>query len=74
MLQVKNNYETKDGGFSVAPKFPHASTLGTLLTIDKLYDDKAAKAMFLHTLNSMKKGGIYDLIDGGFCRYSVDSE
>lgn len=74
MLQVKSNYQTKDGGFSVAPKFPHVSTLGTLLTIDKLYDDKSAKSMFLHTINSMKKGGMYDLIDGGFCRYSVDSK
>lgn len=74
MLQVKNNYETKDGGFSVTPKFPHASTLGTLLTIDKLYDDKAARAMLTHTLESMKKGGMYDLVDGGFCRYSVDRE
>ncbi len=73
MLQVKNNYETKDGGFSVSPKFPHASTLNTLLTIDRLYDDKSAKAMLLHTLESMRKGGIYDLVDGGFCRYSVDS-
>jgi len=74
MLQVKNNYEPRDGGFSVSPKFPHASTLGTLLTIDRLYDDKAAKAMLIQTLESMKKGGMYDLVDGGFCRYSVDSE
>lgn len=74
MLQVKNNYEPKNGGFSVTPKFPHASTLGTLLTIDKLYDDKSAKAMLIHTLESMKKGGMYDAVDGGFCRYSVDSE
>ncbi|QOY55633.1 thioredoxin domain-containing protein [Candidatus Sulfurimonas marisnigri] len=74
MLQVKNNYQTKDGGFSVAPKFPHVSTLGTLLTIDKLYGDKEASSMLLHTLNSMKKGGMYDLVDGGFCRYSVDNE
>lgn len=74
MLQVKNNYDTKNGGFSVAPKFPHASTLGTLLIIDKLYDDKSAKAMILTTLQSMKKGGMYDLIEGGFCRYSVDEE
>ncbi|MCF6340733.1 MAG: thioredoxin domain-containing protein [Sulfurimonas sp.] len=74
MLQVKNNYETKDGGFSVAPKFPHTSTLGTLLIIDKLYDDKTAKSMLIHTLDSMKKGGMYDLVDGGFCRYSVDNE
>ena len=74
MLQVKNNYQTKDGGFSLAPKFPHSSTLNTLLTIDKLYDDKEAKSMLIHTLNSMRKGGMYDLVDGGFCRYSVDDE
>jgi len=73
MLQAKNNYQTKDGGFSVAPKFPHTSTLNTLLTIDKLYDDKSAKAMVIETLNAMKKGGIYDLVDGGFCRYSTDN-
>jgi len=74
LLQVKNAYETRDGGFSVSPKFPHTSTLNTLLTIDKLYNDKSAKAMVTHTLNSMKKGGFYDLVDGGFCRYSVDSK
>lgn len=73
MLQAKNNYQTGNGGFSVAPKFPHTSTLNTLLTIDKLYDDKSARAMFTETLNAMKKGGMYDLVDGGFCRYSTDN-
>ena len=73
MIQAKNNYETKDGGFSVAPKFPHTSTLNTLLTIDRLYDEKSAKAMLRDTLNAMKKGGMYDLVDGGFCRYSTDN-
>jgi len=72
MLQAKNNFDTKNGGFSVAPKFPHASTLKALITIDRLYDDKSAAAMVKETLHSMKKGGMYDLIDGGFCRYSVD--
>ncbi len=74
MLQVKNNYDPLYGGFSVAPKFPHASTLGTLIVIDKLYDDKAAKAMVINTLQNMKKGGMYDLVDGGYCRYSVDDK
>ena len=73
MLQAKSNYQTDDGGFSVAPKFPHASTLNTLLTIDRLYDDKSAKAMLCETLNAMKKGGMHDLVDGGFCRYSTDN-
>lgn len=74
MLQAKNNFDTKNGGFSVKPKFPHASTLNTLLTIDRLYDDKSAKAMVETSLNAMKKGGMYDLVDGGFCRYSTDEE
>ena len=74
LLQAKNNYEHRYGGFSIAPKFPHSSTLNTLLTIDRLFDEKSAKAMVLDTLNSMKKGGIYDVVDGGFCRYSTDDK
>ncbi len=74
MLQIKNNYDTKYGGFSVAPKFPHASTLNTLLVLDRLYDDKSAKAMCIDTLKAMRQGGMYDLVDGGFCRYSVDEK
>lgn len=74
MLQVKNSYDTLYGGFSVAPKFPHVSTLTALLYIDQIYDDEAARAMVIDTLISMKKGGMYDLVDGGFCRYSVDEK
>ena len=74
MVQANNNYEPKYGGFSFKPKFPHASTLKALLTIDKLYDDAGAKNMVTHTLNEMRKGGMYDLVDGGFCRYSVDEK
>ena len=74
MHQVKNNFDTKDGGFSKAPKFPHASTLSTLLVLDRLYDDKSVLPILKHTLDSMKKGGMYDLVDGGFCRYSTDNK
>ena len=74
MLQAQSNYEHKFGGFSQAPKFPQVATLDCLMTIDRLYDDKVAKAMFIDTLNNMKKGGFYDLVDGGFCRYSTDNK
>ena len=74
MLQVKNNYDTKNGGFSSAPKFPHASTLNTLMVIDKLYEDKSAASMLKYTLDAMKKGGLYDQVDGGFCRYATDDQ
>ncbi len=74
LLQVKNNYETTYGGFSTKPKFPQASTLLTLIDMYRLYEDKAIRAMVVDTLHNMTKGGMYDLIDGGFCRYSVDDK
>ena len=74
LLQAKNNYDTKNGGFSDKPKFPHASTLTALMVIDRLYNEVSAKAMIVNTLNNMTKGGMYDLVDGGFCRYSVDEK
>jgi uncharacterized protein len=55
------------GGFGNAPKFPPASTLEFLLRRDEL--DLVTK-----TLDSMALGGMYDLVGGGFHRYSVDRE
>ncbi|WP_297442116.1 thioredoxin domain-containing protein [Sulfurimonas sp.] len=72
LLQAKNNYDTRNGGFSDKPKFPQSSTLLALMVIDRLYNDASAKAMVTNTLEHMSKGGMYDLVDGGFCRYSVD--
>jgi uncharacterized protein YyaL (SSP411 family) len=72
--QCVHNYEPAYGGFSVAPKFPHTSTLNTLLTIHQLRPDPKIASMITHTLDNMQAGGIYDLVDGGFCRYSVDTE
>lgn len=74
LLQAKNNYDVRNGGFSDRPKFPHSSTLTALMVIDRLYSDSSAKAMTTNTLNNMTKGGMYDLVDGGFCRYSVDEK
>jgi uncharacterized protein YyaL (SSP411 family) len=72
--QAGNNFEEGNGGFSQQPKFPHTSTLNALLDIVLLQHDDKAKTMMTHTLDAMQRGGMYDLIDGGFCRYSVDSE
>ncbi len=74
LLQAKNNYDTSYGGFSHKPKFPQASTLLALIDMDRLFNDKAIRAMVQTTLDEMTKGGMYDLIDGGFCRYSVDEK
>src|SRR5207342_3112426 len=53
------------GGFGRAPKFQPASALELLLRRGEL--EPAAK-----TLDAMAAGGMYDLVGGGFHRYSVD--
>ncbi len=53
------------GGFGRAPKFPPHSVLELLLRRGEL---ELAAA----TLDHMAAGGMYDLVGGGFHRYSVD--
>jgi uncharacterized protein len=55
------------GGFGNAPKFPPASSLEFLLRRDEL-------ELVTKTLDAMALGGMYDLVGGGFHRYSVDRE
>ena len=72
--QARSNFEPSYGGFGTAPKFPQAATLNTLMSLYQLEEDEAIASMLKHTLDNMAAGGFYDVIDGGFCRYSVDSE
>jgi hypothetical protein len=59
--------DPRSGGFGRAPKFPPASALEFLLRRGQL------DAVRL-TLDGMAAGGMYDLVGGGFHRYSVDSD
>jgi len=34
--------------------------------------DEDLRAIFVHTLEKMARGGVYDQLAGGFHRYSVD--
>jgi len=72
--QAKQLFDNTDGGFNKAPKFPQVSTLSLLLDVYKLTDDKETLNMSLLSLSSMARGGLRDLVDGGFCRYSTDNE
>lgn len=72
VAQARHNVDEENGGFSKAPKFPHTSTLDTLLIINRLSPDPDLRRIVTHTLEQMALGGMYDLIDGGFCRYSTD--
>ena len=55
------------GGWGGAPKFPPAPTLEFLLR-------RGARDLVETTLDKMALGGMYDLVGGGFHRYSVDEQ
>jgi uncharacterized protein YyaL (SSP411 family) len=61
-------FDPEHGGFGRAPKFPPASNLELLLRTGR--DD--ALQMVRATLDGMAAGGMYDVLGGGFHRYSVD--
>jgi uncharacterized protein len=61
-------FDPRYGGFGRAPKFPPASNLELLLRTGR--DD--ALEMVRMTLDGMAAGGMYDVVGGGFHRYSVD--
>ena len=65
---IARTFEPAFGGFGRAPKFPAASTLEFLLR----RGDEDALAMTTATLDAMCAGGMYDVVGGGFHRYSVD--
>ncbi len=64
---LRQQFDLEWGGFGHTPKFPPASVLEFLLRRGEL--EMSAK-----TLDSMALGGMYDLVGGGFHRYSVDRE
>jgi uncharacterized protein len=66
-------FDREWGGWGRAPKFPQASTLEFLLRMH-LRGDEDALPMVNATLDAMAAGGMYDLVGGGFHRYSVDRE
>jgi len=62
-------YEPAFGGFGTAPKFPPSSALELLLR----RGGPEALGMVRRTLDGMAAGGLYDVVGGGFHRYSVDA-
>jgi uncharacterized protein len=65
---IARTFEPAFGGFGRAPKFPAASTLEFLLR----RGDEDGLSMVTATLDAMATGGMYDVVGGGFHRYSVD--
>lgn len=69
---LNKNFDSVNGGFGNAPKFIHPAELEFCLQRYFVDKDKDALNIVTYTLEKMAKGGIYDQLGGGFCRYSTD--
>ena len=70
---LARSFDPAEGGWGPAPKFPAASTIELLLRLHAASGDDEALGMARLTLDRMAAGGMYDLLGGGFHRYSVDA-
>ncbi len=80
MISLESSFDSTNGGFGSAPKFPNFPTL--LFLIRQIAEYSLTnpnkylniKKELEHTLDQMAAGGIFDHVGGGFARYSVDSQ
>ncbi len=63
-----------NGGFGHQPKFPPHGTLAALVARVARTGDERARGLLARCLDGMIRGGMWDHLGGGFCRYSVDAE
>lgn len=67
-------YDKKNGGFGREPKFPTPHNILFLLSYYERYKKAECLQMAEHTLLQMYRGGLFDHIGFGFCRYSTDKK
>jgi uncharacterized protein YyaL (SSP411 family) len=79
-----STFDSTNGGFGSAPKFPTPSKLAFLLRLGQYpqvvqdvvgtSERRNAENMAISTLRKMARGGIHDHIGNGFARYSVTAD
>ena len=74
VLTLEGSFDRQWGGLAGAPKFPPAALLEFLLHRVVGAGDDRARAMLVQTLDGMALGGMWDVLGGGFHRYSVDEQ
>ena len=65
------SYDRENGGWGRAPKFPQPMAIEFLLGRSK-HGEPAILKTAAHALAAMSRGGMYDVVGGGFARYSTD--
>ena len=70
---LEKGYDWQNGGWNAAPKFPQPLVIEFLLLQAERGNEKALR-MAVHALQAMQRGGMHDLVGGGFHRYSTDEK
>jgi uncharacterized protein YyaL (SSP411 family) len=78
--KMSSSFDTVFGGYNYSPKFPMPCNYQFLLhyayTLEKKGRREEAETLnnfITLTLDKMALGGIYDIVEGGFARYSTDA-
>ena len=73
-MDLQQQFDLQNGGFGIAPKFPHTPHIERLMRhgFGQKEQDEKAITIASYTLEKMALGGMNDQLGGGFCRYSVD--
>jgi uncharacterized protein YyaL (SSP411 family) len=71
---IMDQFDSQEGGFSSAPKFPPSMTIEFLLRMAVQRDESMALHMAEYTLQKMAYSGMYDQLGGGFARYATDDK
>ncbi|MBI3018258.1 MAG: thioredoxin domain-containing protein [Deltaproteobacteria bacterium] len=72
--EALRSFDSTNGGFGHAPKFPPSTKLQLLLRMARRTQNPKVLEMIEVTLDQMARGGIYDHLGGGFHRYSTDEQ
>jgi len=72
--RLVQTYDQEHGGWGRAPKFPQAMAIDFLLrvSVGSSAVGVESSSTAVHALKAMARGGMYDVVGGGFSRYSTD--
>lgn len=71
-LEIEREFDQKWGGHGNPPKFPMPALWEFIGKASEIFPASNASQHLNFSLHAMAQGGLYDLVGGGFSRYSVD--
>jgi hypothetical protein len=74
VASMRQVFDPEWGGFGRAPKFPPTPAIEFLLRMWRRTGEGDPLEIATATLDGMALGGMYDVLGGGFSRYSVDEQ